>query len=301
MTSFVGAHRPQVVCVTSMRGTGRAVLDSSSCQAHTIQVQRAWGCASSTSYGTSNVELQQSPFRLPQRTTAHNLSFSLLSNSQPGPQRRQSTAAAQKQNGPHQYLSSSLGSISLSLPHAKPHKHKRKQGASRGVGFEVSDLRPSSTAARQPSSETPSAASTSCVFSAYSLPDDSTAHAQQPLLFASISCSNQRRKRKAPSIATDTSGTDAASPSNRQAAVQHAPVMQLAQGTAKAFSRAAEEGEDHRPDLASAGSKLKKSAMVLPRNIRRLLAGAFAGRRHSGQIPFNTSLACCNAQSDLLL
>ena len=284
-----------------MRGTGRAVLDSSTCPAHTIQVQRSWGCASSTSYGTSNVEVQQTPFRLPQRTTVHNLSFSLLTSSQPGPPRRHPTVAAQKQNGVHQYLPSALGSISLSLPHAKPHKHKRKQPASQGVGFEVSDLRPTSTAAREPSSEVSVAASMSSVLSAYSQPNDSTSHAQRPLFFASMSstCSSQRRKRKAPSIATDTSGT--ASQSDTQVAVQHSPVMQLAQGTAKAFSRVSEEGEDHRPDLAAAGSKLKKSAMILPRNIRRLLAGAFAGNLQPGQVPFNRSLICYSARSDLLI
>ena len=256
-----------------MRGIERAVLDSSSCQAHTVQVQRAWGCAPSTSYSTSNVELQQIPFRLPHRTTSHSLSFSLLSDSQPGPPRQHPTATAHKHHGSHQYKSPAFGSISLSLPHAKPHKHKRKQAAaSQGVGFEVSDLRPA-----QRSSEVLVTGSTSLALSSYALPDDTTTLSQRPLLFASMSstCSSQRRKRKAPSIATDTSGT--ASQSDRQAAAQHAPVMQLAQGTAKAFSRAAEEGQDHSPDLAAAGSKLKKSAMVLPRNIRRLLAGALAG------------------------
>lgn len=272
-----------------MRGTERAVLDSSSCQAHTVQVQRWWGCVPSTSYSTSKSELQQSPSRLPQKTTVHNLSFSLPSNSQPVPPRRQPTATVLKLNGPHQFLSSSLGSISLSLPRAKPHKHKRKQAASEGISFEVSELRPtqsSSTAAREPSSELAVTASTSSALSAYSLLDESTAHAQQPLFFASLSstCPSQTRKRKAPSIATDTSGTSAVSRSDRRAAVPHASVLQLAQGTAKAYSRDAEDGGHHSPDLSAAGSKLRKSAMTLPRNIRRLFAGAFAGRFHSGQV-----------------
>lgn len=272
-----------------MRGSERVILDSSSCQAHTVQVQRSWGCAPSTSYSNSNIELQQTPFRLPRRTTVHNVSFSLLSNSQPGPQRRHPTETALKHSGSHQYLSSSLGSIGLSLPCAKPHKHKCKHAASQGISFEVSELRPtqsSSTAAREPSSEVSVTASSSSALSAFSLLNESTAHAQPPLFFASISstCPNQRRKRKAPSIATDTSGTSAVTQSDRRAAVQYAPVMQLAQGTAKAYSRAAEEAQDHSPDLSAAGSKLRKSAMTLPRNIRRLLAGAFAGRFHSGPV-----------------
>ena len=267
-----------------MEGTGRTVMiDSSLSDTHTIE-KRSWGCAPSTSYSTSNVGLQHTPSRLPQSTTVQSLSFSLQSDRQSyltAAARRLPSAATQRQS-PHQNLSSLLGSISLSLPHAKLHKHKRKQAASQGTSFKVSDLHPSrtgSTALRGPSSNTSSTANISFTLDSFELSDDRPTHTQRPL-FASMSsaCAGQMRKRKAPSIATDTSCTSAVSQPDRPAAVQHVPLMQLAQGQVKAISRIAEEGESESANLAAAGSKLRHSAMVLPRNIRRLLAGAFAGK-----------------------
>lgn len=266
-----------------MRGARRSVLDSSNFEAPTAKVQRSWGCAPSTSYSISNVELQHNAFRLPQRTNIHKLSFSLLVDSQSAPSRRHPTASACKHKGPHRYLTSALGSISLSLPLAQLQKQKRRQAAIQGIGFEVSDLHPDQSncaAVTGPSSSSAlSTASTSVTLSSFEFSHDSSSHKQLPL-FASLSsaCSSQMRKRKAPSIATDRPTILPVSEVDRSAAVRHAPVTQLAQGPAQAISRAVEEREEgHRPDLAAAGSKLRKSAMSLPRNIRRLLAGAFAG------------------------
>ena len=266
-----------------MRGARRSVLDSSTFEAPTAKVQRSWGCAPSTSYSISNVDLQHTPFRMPQRTNIHNLSFSLLVDSQAAPSRWHPTASARKHKGPHQHLTSALGSISLSLPLAQPQKQKRRRAANRGIGFEVSNLRPNQSncaALTGPSSSNAlSIASTSLTSSSFELSHDSSIHTQLPL-FASLTsaCSSQMRKRKAPSIATDRPSDSITSGSGRSAAVQHAPVMQLAQGTAKVISRAVENREGEQwPDLTAAGSKLRRSAMSLPRNIRRLLAGAFAG------------------------
>ena len=298
-----------------MRGARRSVLDSSTFEAPTAKVQRSWGCAPSTSYSTSNVDLQHTPFRLPQRTNIHSLSFSLQIDSQSALSRRHPTASAGKHKCPHQHLTSALGSISLSLPLAQPRKQKRRQAALQGVGFEVSNLRPNQSncvALTGPSSSNAlSIASTSFASSSFEFSHNSSVHTQLPL-FASVSsaCSSQMRKRKAPSITTDRPSGSVASGSGRSAAVRHAPVMQLAQGTAKAISRAMEEREEgHRPDLAAAGSTLRKSAMTLPRNIRRLLAGAFAGALSKTVIaPIETirmqvmgNKVCCQFASPSLL
>ena len=268
-----------------MPGVGRPVSDRSSNQSLTHEPRWPWGCAPSTSYSTSNVGLPPSTAKMPRRSPVHSLTFSLQLDRQTTPSAPtllQPTWASQKHGkGP---VPSLMGSISLSLP-AKP--QKRKQSVPQGICFEVSELRPSLSPSQK--GTTPSAVrrrsstvqgNSACSYSldSFQLSDVSPSQTQQPL-FASLSATpiSQPRKRKAPSIASDRASTSAVCQTHRQAGVQHVPLMTLAQNAAKAISREADEGQDERPSLASAGRKLRKSALVFPSNIRRLIAGAFAG------------------------
>ncbi|KAL3135657.1 hypothetical protein ABBQ38_006136 [Trebouxia sp. C0009 RCD-2024] len=266
-----------------MRGTRGNVPSPFHRELHTVGLQRSWGCEPSTSYSTSNVGLQHIPARMPQRNSQHNLSFSLQSDRTPPSTsltKRQPTATLQRQSL-RENLPSLLGSISLSMLRIKPPRHKRKQAAASGISFEFSELHPSHnsttcTAVRPASSNASVSASTLPPITSFELVDEESTYMQQPP-FASMSsaCASKIRKRKAPSIATDALATSAARQTRRQAAVQRPPLMQLAQGATTAISTALEEVE--RPNLAAARRELKRSAMLLPSNIRRLAAGAFAG------------------------
>ena len=271
----------------SMPGIGRPVSDRSSSQSLTPEPRWPWGCAPSTSYSTSNVGLPPSTAKLPRRSPIHNLTFSLQLdrlNTSNVPTMLQPTRASKTHaKGP----TLSFGSISFSLPCTKPESQKHKQTVPQGICFEVSELRPSlsqsqkgntPSAVRRRSSINHANAAPSYSLDTFQLSDISPTHTQQTL-FASLSSvpSTQPRKRKAPSVASDRSSMSAACQSHRQAGVQHVPLMTLAQNAAKAISREADEGQDEGPSLASAGRKLRKSALVFPSNIRRLVAGAFAG------------------------
>ena len=279
-----------------MRGRGGDLSGTFPRESHTVGLQRSWGCEPSTSYSTSNVGLQHIPTRLTQRSSQDTLSFSLQSDKSPLT-KRQPIATFQRQS-PRENLSSLLGSISLSMLRVKPSRHKHQQADAQGISFEVSELHAShrSTtrkAVRLPSSNVSTTASMSFEFS-----DDGTTVRQQPL-FASVSsaCASKIRKRKAPSIATDTLAASAANLTGRQAAPQRPPLMQLAQGAATAITAALQEGgEDERPSLAAARRKLKKSAMSLPSQVRRLAAGAFAGDLHFSLSASARSLPCYHAQ-----
>lgn len=282
-----------------MRGTRGNVPSPFHRELHTVGLQRSWGCEPSTSYSTSNVGLQHIPARMPQRNSQHNLSFSLQSDRTPPSTsltKRQPTATLQRQSL-RENLPSLLGSISLSMLRIKPPRHKRKQAAASGISFEFSELHPSHnsttcTAVRPASSNASVSASTLPPITSFELVDEESTYMQQPP-FASMSsaCASKIRKRKAPSIATDALATSAARQTRRQAAVQRPPLMQLAQGATTAISTALEEVE--RPNLAAARRELKRSAMLLPSNIRRLAAGAFAGKPPPSPVPLLSPSALC--------
>ncbi|KAL0033044.1 hypothetical protein WJX77_012276 [Trebouxia sp. C0004] len=109
----------------------------------------------------------------------------------------------------------------------------------------------------------------------FQLPDRSTVHSQQPP-FASLSSARpQKRKRKSASIASDVAATPTVHTRSKPDLV-----MLLAQNSAGPLESAADEQdlrENARAKVAAAGQNLKQSALQLPRQLRRLLAGAFAG------------------------
>lgn len=102
-------------------------------------------------------------------------------------------------------------------------------------------------------------------------------HSQQ-LPFASLSSVHctPKRKCKLASIASDIAAAPAVHTRSK-----HGLVMLLAHNSARAWESEADEQGLHgnaRAKVAAAGQTLKQSALHLPRQLRRLLAGAFAGQ-----------------------
>ena len=269
-------------------------------QATWPEPQRSWGCAPSTSYSTSNAALHDKPVRSGHRSPAHDLSFSLQSDTPAlfrSSRLQQSVSAANVQSK-RQNMLSMFASISLSLPKARSRKLKAKETTSQKVCFQVSDLRlhtDSSTvlSARQSSSSIQPTSPPSYSLETFQLAPVHRSHAQQSL-FASVSAAHSLRHsvRKALSIASDRQSVAPAIRACSQTSAQ--PLMELSQSSATAFTRAAPEGESEKPSLASAGHKLKKSVMVFPSNIRRLIAGAFAGRLNMQTRHQAFSLCCAS-------
>ncbi|DBA66960.1 TPA: hypothetical protein ACH3X2_002072 [Trebouxia sp. C0005] len=110
----------------------------------------------------------------------------------------------------------------------------------------------------------------------FELPDRSTVHSQQPP-FASLSSTHRppKRKRKLASIASDVAAAPAVHTRGKPGLV-----MLLARNSARALESEADEQDlygNARAKVAAAGQNLRQSALHLPRQLRRLLAGAFAG------------------------
>lgn len=111
----------------------------------------------------------------------------------------------------------------------------------------------------------------------FELPDRSTVHSQQPP-FASLSSTHRppKRKRKLASIASDVAAAPAVHTRGKPGLV-----MLLARNSARALESEADEQDlygNARAKVAAAGQNLRQSALHLPRQLRRLLAGAFAGQ-----------------------
>jgi len=179
-----------------------------------------------------------------------------------------------------------MGSISLALTDMLP--SNGLQGCSKarqkGVLFGASALRPLPHVEQEDAATASTSLRThhfrsaqSISLDSFQLPDRSTVHSQQ-LLFASLSSAQRppKRKRKMASIASDIAAAPAVHTHSKPTLV-----MVLAHNSARALESEADEQDlrgNARAKFAAAGQNLKQSALQLPRQLRRLLAGAFAGQ-----------------------
>jgi len=179
-----------------------------------------------------------------------------------------------------------MGSSSLGLTDMLPSnglqgcRKARQQGVLFGASaFQpLPDIKQADAAAASSSLLTHQSRSAQSIsLDSFQLPDRSTVHSQQ-LPFASLSSAHRppKRKRKLTSIASDVAAAPAVHTRSKPGLV-----MLLAQNSARALESEADEQDLHdnaRAKVAAAGQNLKQSALQLPRQLRRLLAGAFAGQ-----------------------
>ena len=184
------------------------------------------------------------------------------------------------------YAIPAMGSISLALTDMVPSNGLQRCSKARqqGVLFGASALQPLPHIEQQHAATASTSLRThhfrsarSISLDSFQLPDRSTVHSQQ-LPFASLSSAQRppKRKRKLASIASDIAAAPAVHTHSKPGLV-----MVLAQNSARALESEADEQDLHgfaRAKVAAAGQNLKQSALHLPRQLRRLLAGAFAGQ-----------------------
>lgn len=277
-----------------MVAEGRLVLSRPGC-CPTVQPGALcdWGCGPSTSYSSGDSAFGSCSERAPKRQAAQHFTFSLLPESHSSAlltdsQVRPATYKSRPQQRRH--VLSTLGSISISLADTLPTRNKRgrRKARQQGVSFEPSELRPSlsvnqydtglpscSSAVTQRSCRSNFAESIS--LASFQLPGRGTMHRQQQSC-ASLSLAHgwPTQHRKHHSAASDAQASLAS-----QAGSRHSPVMVLAQNPAGTLEAGTEDDtlpNDGGASITAAGDKLRASALKLPRQLRRLLAGALAGQ-----------------------
>lgn len=277
-----------------MGATGRLVLDRPSSRSSQLEPQLAWGCEPSTSYSTRGIFFQRQSVRMPSRQAVHLLSFSMLPEEHNHKLLSSRHSAApnhhvQQHHPQRQNAVTAMGSISLSLADMlQPKASSRRKARRQSVSLETSGLQPSASLGQhsiaQSSSDMlhshQSYTSPSVSMVCFQLPDRGTAHSQQPL-FASLSSTTgcRMRKRKSVSIASDTAASSAVRLSPMHTTSRRGPIVELAQNSVQTLGTQAHELVDDGADnIAAAGHRLRKSALNLPSQLRRLLAGAFAGQ-----------------------
>lgn len=278
-----------------MVAEGRLVLSRPGC-CPTVQPGALcdWGCGPSTSYSSGDSDFGNCSERAPKRQAAQHLTFSLVPESQSSAlltdsQVRPTTYKSRPQQQ-RRHVLSTIGSISISLADTLPTRNKRgrRKARQQGVSFEPSELRPSlsvnqydaalpscSSAVTQRSCRSNSAESIS--LASFQLPGRGTMHRQQQS-FASLSLAHgwPTQHHKHHSAASDAQASLAS-----QAGSRHSPVMVLAQNPAGTLEAGTEDDmlpNDGGASITAAGDKLRASALKLPRQLRRLLAGALAGQ-----------------------
>ena len=276
-----------------MVAEGRLVLSRPGC-CPTVQLGALcdWGCGPSTSYSSGDSAFGSCSERAPKRQAAQHFTFSLLPESHPSAlltdsQVRPATYKSRPQQQ-RRHVLSTLGSISISLADTLPNKRGRRKARQQGVSFEPSVLCPSlsvnqydaavpscSSAVTQRSCQSNSAESIS--LASFQLPGRDTMHRQQQS-FASLSLAHGRpmQHHKHHSAASDAPASVAS-----QAGSRHSPVMVLAQNPAGTLEAGTADDilpNDGGASITAAGDKLRASALKLPRQLRRLLAGALAGQ-----------------------
>ncbi len=202
-----------------------------------------------------------------------------------------------------------MGSISLGLADMLPANGLQgcRKARQQGVLFGASAVRPLPHVDQASTSTAPLSLRThhsrfaqSVSLDSFQLPDRSTVHSQQ-LPFASLSSAHPppKRKRKLASIASDIAAPPAVHTRSKPGLV-----MVLAHNSARALESEADEQDlrgNARAKVGAAGQHLKQSALHLPRQLRRLLAGAFAGQLAQQLKLFAMLLAACPCSAHQML